>query len=105
MMSREQEAEWQRKLSVIRIGMRRAKKTDVVTDIVLVGGPRQLVCWFRCKLGSKTFTMDRPDRMPGWNPFAGGSGTGQRMRRYLYAVREIEGVPFYVGDFVAMDKW
>jgi hypothetical protein len=105
MMSREQIAERERQLDVIRKGMRRPKKTDVNTDIVLVGGPRHFTQWFMCKIDAKTFSLDRPDAIPGWNPFDGGKGTGLRMRRYLYNVRAIEGMPFLIGDFVACDKW
>ena len=104
MMTREQAAAKERILNTIRLGMRRPGKTDVVTDIVLVGHP-QPIYWFRCKLDAKTFSVDRPDRIDDWNPFSGGNGTGMRMRRYLYKVRAIEGMPFLVGDFVEKDKW
>ena|ERR1700675_4349290 len=104
MKSREQLAKEAHELNVMRMGGRRAKKTDVITDIVLIGGPPQFVRWYQCKIGSKTFSVDRPDRIPGWDAFTNG-GTGHRMRRFMYKVREIEGMPFYVGDFVEMDKW
>lgn len=105
MMTRKQQAEQERTLHPYRLGMRIPGKNDRVTDIVLVGGPLQPIGWFQCKIEAKTFSIDRPDRIPGWNPFAGGNGAGMRMRRYLYNVRAIEGVPFLVGDFVEMDKW
>ena len=106
MRTREEEAAYQRLLDSYRVGMRRPGKTDKVTDILLVGGPFQPINKFQCKIGATTFSLDRPDLIPGWNPLAGGTGSGMRMRRYLYKVREIEpGCPFVVGDFVDMDKW
>lgn len=92
----------ERELNAIRIGMRRVKKTDAKTDIILVGGPSLGIIprVLQCKIGSKTFTLDRPEEFG--NPFQGGY---LRMRRYLYNIREIEGAPFVVGDFVDRDKW
>jgi hypothetical protein len=106
MRTREEEAAYQRLLDSYRAGMRRPGKTDKGTDILLVGGPFQPVNKFQCKIGATTFSLDRPDRIPGWNPFDGGTGSGMRMRRYLYKVREIgRGWPFVVGDYVECDKW
>jgi hypothetical protein len=104
MMSRHEEAAYQRLLDSYRVGMRVPGKTDKVTDILLVGGPFQPVNKFQCKIGATTFSVDRPDRIPDWKPR--NEGTGMRMRRYMYKVREIApGWPFVVGDFMEMDKW
>jgi hypothetical protein len=99
---RQAQAARQHLFNCFRIGMRRLKKTDAVTDIILVGGPSLGLVprWLQCKIGAKTFTLDRPE--PYGDPF---QHAGLRARRYLYAVREIEGAPFVVGDFVARDAW
>lgn len=101
-MNHQQQLQRQRFLNLFRIGSRCPKKTDQVTDILLIGGPELGIIprTLQCKIGSKTFTLDRPEEYG--NPFQGGY---LRMRRYLYKVREIEGAPFLVGDFVERDKW
>ncbi len=65
--------------------------------ILLVGGPRLGILgrWFRCKVGSTTFTLDRPES-DGKNPFQGG---GLCMVRYMWRVYAPDDCDFLVGAY------